>query len=202
MEGYTIIDEYDSGSFAQVYLVEKDGINYASKKIHVDDVGMEVELLITLYHPNIVRPVDYVYHDDYVHIIMDLMSPLVIKDERTFLWQMLSAIDYMHKNDITHADLKPSNILMLEGVPIIIDLGLSFYTSEGSDYNIQTVGYDAPEVRARKEYDEKIDIYSLGMIMANHTSKEDPMVKMMLTHDPMKRPSAEELMKMPYFNGL
>lgn len=42
------------------------------------------------------------------------------------LWhQMLQAVNYIHKNDVIHSDLKPENFLMVNGRLKLIDFGIS-----------------------------------------------------------------------------
>ena len=45
---------------------------------------------------------------------------------KSFLWQLLRGVDYLHTNYVIHRDLKPANILVTHaGVVKIADLGLS-----------------------------------------------------------------------------
>lgn len=88
---------------------------------------------------------------------------------------MLSAVKYMHLNNICHRDLKPENFLF-EGNSInsmvkLIDFGLSssFKDEETSKYKKMkttcgTSYYMSPEV-IKGEYDERCDIWSLGVIL-------------------------------------
>lgn len=78
---------------------------------------------------------------------------------------------YLHENNIIHRDLKPLNILFDSNYEICIcDFGLSRYLLTSSSQkemtkSIGTVSYMAPEVFNDSEtYDEKVDVYSFGMI--------------------------------------
>ncbi len=246
MNEYEIIDHLGSGSFGNVVLVKKDGVEYANKMILMPDIITsltEVSLLTSMSHPHIVKPYKYIKEGRHINIIMKKMKSSLSAmedkasiDLRLFLWQMLSAIDYMHKNGVIHADLKLGNIMMDDSnYPMIIDLGLAIYrpfSTPPLHIDVQTPGYKAPEVLAGEPYDDKIDIFSMGIVMYRLLLDERPfdpdgwyieqvdiddalsyigdiqpdtieyMVQLMLTLDPRKRPSAEELMKMPYFEGL
>jgi calcium-dependent protein kinase len=84
--------------------------------------------------------------------------------------QMMSAINYCHKNGIVHRDLKPENLLYLnkdENSPIkVIDFGMSkrFDSKHFMSEKVGTAYYISPEVLQGK-YDEKCDIWSAGVIL-------------------------------------
>lgn len=83
--------------------------------------------------------------------------------------QVLQAINYCHTKKIVHRDLKPEN-LMLESDDQwnikVIDFGLSrtFSSDKKLCQRLGTPYYIAPEV-LKKKYDEKCDIWSIGVIL-------------------------------------
>lgn len=83
--------------------------------------------------------------------------------------EILLAINYCHSMGVCHRDLKPENILLDTGNRIkLIDFGTAeaFDKAAGMRGLIGTLYYVAPEV-AKEEgvYDEKCDIWSLGVIL-------------------------------------
>lgn len=84
--------------------------------------------------------------------------------------QILSAVNYCHKNKVVHRDLKPENILYdtkkPDAVLKIVDFGTSvvFEAKQRMNQKLGTPYYIAPEV-LDKNYDEKCDIWSCGVIM-------------------------------------
>ena len=83
---------------------------------------------------------------------------------------MLEALSYCHYNDIVHKDLKPENILLDKKKNIntikLIDFGTAQKFQKGKKMTsvIGTPYYVAPEV-LKGSYDEKCDIWGLGVIM-------------------------------------
>ncbi|CAM0908699.1 unnamed protein product [Alopecurus aequalis] len=90
------------------------------------------------------------------------------------------ALQYLHKLDIPiiHMDLKPENILLdANMVPKIVDFALSrVFGQEQTRLCTQTVvasyGYMAPEYLYRGEISAESDIYSLGLMITEITTRE------------------------------
>ena len=87
---------------------------------------------------------------------------------------MLSAISYCHERNIIHRDLKPENIL-LDNVASkggafdikVIDFGAAVFLDPGQLYQDRfgTVYYVAPEIVRGKGYNNKCDVWSMGVIL-------------------------------------
>lgn len=90
-----------------------------------------------------------------------------------FMWKLCVGIYWLHYRFIVHADLKPQNILCnINGDVAITDFGLSKFifphvTNIGTNYNyvVQTITHRSPEVFLDMKYDQKSDIWSLGLIL-------------------------------------
>jgi serine/threonine protein kinase len=82
---------------------------------------------------------------------------------------MLSAVAYCHVQNICHRDLKPENIMLerTKGKIKIIDFGtaMSFNPAVGMTTILGTPYYMAPEIFNSNRYDEKSDMWSVGVIM-------------------------------------
>lgn len=89
--------------------------------------------------------------------------------------QCLEALDYLHELGIIHCDLKPENILIKSYRRCeikIIDLGSSCFRTDNLCLYVQSRSYRAPEVILGLPYDQKIDLWSLGCILAELCSGE------------------------------
>jgi serine/threonine protein kinase len=83
--------------------------------------------------------------------------------------QVLLALDYVHSLDLIHCDVKPENIMMWSYRSArvkLIDFGSACYSSDRLSSYIQSRSYRAPEVVLGLPYSSKIDIWSLGGVIA------------------------------------
>ncbi|RWW32256.1 hypothetical protein BHE74_00030750 [Ensete ventricosum] len=83
--------------------------------------------------------------------------------------QCLEALQFLHGLGLIHCDLKPENILIKSYSRCevkVIDLGSSCFETDHLCSYVQSRSYRAPEVILGLPYDKKIDIWSLGCILA------------------------------------
>lgn len=81
----------------------------------------------------------------------------------------MSALSYIHDLKLIHCDLKPENILIKSysrSEIKVIDFGSSCFIHDHLSSYVQSRSYRAPEVILGCSYDYKIDIWSLGCILA------------------------------------
>lgn len=99
-----------------------------------------------------------------------------------FLHQLLSAVKFLHDNNIVHRDIKPSNILVSEtGHVKLCDFGLSrecfSHCRRNSTTNVVTKPYRAPElILDYDSYSKPVDMWSVGCIFAELLSNENNML--------------------------
>ena len=191
---YKIIKEIGTGGFSRCLLVKNKttGIEYACKELpkkklsDYEGLMREVNLMIKLDHPNIIKLYEVYENDKNIYLIMELCTggelfdriventengvQFTEKQAANIFKQMMSAINYCHKNGIVHRDLKPENLLYLnkdKNSPIkVIDFGMSkrFDSKHFMSEKVGTAYYISPEVLNGK-YDEKCDIWSAGVIL-------------------------------------
>jgi calcium-dependent protein kinase len=189
-DDYKIIQKLGDGGYGTVKLVTHKVSNSkrAVKIININqgiDISKmldEVNILKSLDHPNIIKVYEVIQDSRALNIVMEYCSggELFDKIKSTngfseniaagYMLDIVSAIKYCHEVHIVHRDLKPENILLESIKPEarlkIIDFGTSqhFKPKEKMKKFIGTSYYIAPEV-IDKNYDEKCDIWSLGVIL-------------------------------------
>lgn len=186
---YLFIDRLGEGTYGDV--VRVSSIKHTSKqyalKITKNNkqyniiTKTEYSILKTLKHPNIIKIINFIKSDSDLGIclVLPLYSNNLYKYIRTQLYinnydtchiliQLCNGLDYLKKNNIIHRDLKPENILMNDiNNIVIIDFGMAVDKTNPRDnfkFNVQTIYYRSPEIFIQCDYDESIDIWSLGCI--------------------------------------
>ncbi|CEO97927.1 Protein kinase domain-containing protein [Plasmodiophora brassicae] len=93
------------------------------------------------------------------------------KQAREYFVQILTGVEFLHKNGVAHLDLKPDNIMLgRDGRVKIIDFGLAV-KHDGNlidPTNKGTADYRPPEALSKKKVltsGEKFDVWSLGTIL-------------------------------------
>lgn len=188
------------GSSSCVHLIKyinSDNL-YALKKVSEKDClkyENEINVLLKLNHPNIIKIYKYyITHDGY-NIIMqyarcgsleNLINKKKIKnnkfdneDLKIIILSITNGIGYLHENNIIHCDLKPANILLFGNKIIkITDFGVSkFSNTTLHKTTIGTPYYMAPEVYKGKGFDNKIDYWSLGVLIYELIVFEKPFIE-------------------------
>ncbi|XP_062995861.1 homeodomain-interacting protein kinase 4 [Elgaria multicarinata webbii] len=101
-------------------------------------------------------------------------SPLPVRHIRTVTTQVLRALAKLKELSIIHADLKPENIMLVDQVRFpfrikVIDFGSASIFNEVryvKEPYIQSRFYRAPEILLGLPFCEKVDVWSLGCVMA------------------------------------
>ncbi|KAK2197642.1 bifunctional EF-hand domain/Protein kinase domain/Protein kinase-like domain superfamily/EF-Hand 1 [Babesia duncani] len=192
-ENYKAIKLLGKGSFGEVLLCihRITGQQYAVKviskksiknKADHDSLLREVQVLKSLDHPNIMKIFEFFEDEKYYYFVTELYMGGELFDEivsrkrfsehdaARIIKQVLSGINYMHRQNIVHRDLKPENLILETKSPNanirIIDFGLSTYCEVDAKMKekIGTAYYIAPDV-LKGMYDAKCDVWSIGVIL-------------------------------------
>ncbi|XP_008785793.1 serine/threonine-protein kinase ATG1t [Phoenix dactylifera] len=142
----------------------------------------EINFLASVCHPNIIRLLDVFQVDGCIFLVLEFCSggnlATYIQQKgrvhentvRKFMKQLGAGLEVMHAHHIIHRDLKPKNILLStpssDAVLKIADFGLSraVHPGEFADSVCGTPFYMAPEVMEFQQYDDKVDMWSIGAI--------------------------------------
>lgn len=140
-----------------------------------------------------------------------------------FFEQITTGVHYIHSKQLIHRDLKPGNIFLVDTNQIKIgDFGLvtSLKNDEKRTSRKGTLRYMSPEQSSSEDYGNEVDIYALGLILAEllhicrtvsetvklfeclkagvldvFNYKEKGLLRKLLSNDPKKRPNASEILK-------
>jgi serine/threonine protein kinase len=99
--------------------------------------------------------------------IKDRKNYLPEKRVKKWIYQVLKALDYMHRNGIFHRDIKPENILLRDDQVKLADLGSckGIYSKPPFTEYISTRWYRSPEcLLTDGYYNYKMDIWGLGCV--------------------------------------
>ena len=200
---YTISDEIiGSGASGIVSIGENSAGKFAIKRInklkikYPEEIIKEAEFAKKLNHKNIIKYYGVFEDLKYISFIMELGEggdlfdfivnspighlPLDITIELTE--QILSILVYLHYEiKIIHRDLKPENFLITiddnNNIQIkLIDFGMSTFYVQGKklyEY-LGTPNYAAPEIVLEDGYNEKVDIWAMGVILFNMLTGFEP----------------------------
>ena len=84
----------------------------------------------------------------------------------------MEGIAYLHRQNVAHRDIKPQNLLVTQSHHVyIMDFNVSFQQEDEHAVRHQmrtktgTVAFSAPEIFTQQVYDEKVDIWSAGIVL-------------------------------------
>ena len=191
---YQIIEQIGKGTFGIVYKVKKfnDPLIYVIKQIsligltdiQINQVCSEAKILSLIKSKYIVKYYESFLEDDNLNIVMeycdngDLCNYLNKQKNKSrplnedLIWEIFIKITLglttIHKMKILHRDLKTLNIFLKKDMEIKIgDLGVAKELNQASFANtiIGTPYYLSPEMCEDKPYNQKSDVWALGVIL-------------------------------------
>ncbi len=189
---YHVSRKIDAGGTAEVFLgVDlRSGFPVAIKQLYKSHIGNSFVLqkfkeeathYLYLNHPNITRLVDFVEMPNAFFLIMEFIEgknlenyistvtgPMSEEHLVPMFLQLLDTIGYLHRNNILHLDIKPSNIMITpNGYIKLLDMGISskFSDTKKIDKIAGSPAYMSPEQIKRHNIDKHSDIFSLGITL-------------------------------------
>ena len=146
-------------------------------------VKHEIQIIKMLHHPNIVRIFETIEDSNYLYLVFEYIKggslfeylnsrPHKKLDEgevKRIFRQIVSTVQYCHKQNVAHRDLKLENILLDEKHNVkIIDFGFAVIVNTVCKLDLVcgTTLYMAPEIVNHKDYwGPPVDVWSLGVIL-------------------------------------
>lgn len=195
MENYVEAKPIAAGNYGSVSLVrcKRTNVQYGMKKIdwsnktkaQQQESRNEVEVMRQLDHPNIVRFIDAFVENNMLHIVMeyadamDLEKYLVDKLRRReavaegtimrIFVQIALGLRTLHKQHLLHRDLKSANVFLTKSGGVKLgDFGFAKqlgYTLALASTVCGTPYYFSPELCQKTPYNNKADVWSLGVVL-------------------------------------
>ncbi|KND90369.1 Serine/threonine-protein kinase ark1 [Tolypocladium ophioglossoides CBS 100239] len=191
------------GKFGRVYLARErqSGFICALKVLFKNEIQQgriekqvtrEIEIQTHLRHPNILQLYGHFHDSKRIFLILEFAGKGELykhlrKENRfperkaaQYVTQMASALRHLHRKHIIHRDIKPENILVgIYGEIKMSDFGWSVHAPSGRRLTqCGTLDYLPPEMvdprRYDKCYDEKVDLWALGVLMYEFLVGEAP----------------------------
>lgn len=200
---YELLRELGRGGMATVY-VARDRKHDREVALKVMDPSLargvgaarflrEVRIAATLTHPGIVPVFDSGEVDDTLYYVMPLLrgrslrermraEAITARDACLMLAEVADALDAAHRASVVHRDVKPENVLLLDGRPLVTDFGVahaaqSWFADSLTDTGaaVGTVLYMAPEqLFGSADIDGRADVFSVGAILFEILSGAPP----------------------------
>jgi eukaryotic-like serine/threonine-protein kinase len=193
---YSLVECIGKGGMGVVYRgVRSDGAferTVAIKLINIEHLNQltrsifnwEQHVLASLRHPNIAELYDAgLLNDEIPFYIMEHVQGVSIDEycrsfhldfvERLHLFKKIcEAVSHAHAFGVIHCDIKPANIIVTsEGVPKLLDFGVSKYADENKTeqphFAAHTVRFASPEQLNGESVTFKSDIFQLGLLFEN-----------------------------------
>lgn len=178
------------------YAVKCLDISKIKTEDQLQQLRQEIEIMCRLDHPHIVRLEEVYENEDEIYLIQelcqggDLFDALDNQEQGVYteqqcvalVKQMLSSLRYLHSKGIVHRDLKLENFLFTTSSEDssflhMIDFGLAKHFSSDKAELHDHVGTPytvAPEVISSPTYDEKCDVWAIGVLTFLLLSGETP----------------------------
>lgn len=202
---YEVEGEIGRGGMATIYLARdlKHGRPVALKVLHSEFAASlgaarflrEIQIASRLTHPHILPVHDSGDADGLLYFVMpyvdgEALRARLCRDHRLptidvirIAREVASALDYAHRHGVVHRDVKPENILLVDGQAVVADFGIARAVSREAHGDtlteagiaVGTPAYISPEQAASEtDLDGRSDIYSLGCVLYEMLAGEPP----------------------------
>ncbi|KAM0949296.1 putative protein kinase CAMK-CDPK family [Dioscorea sansibarensis] len=170
----------DSGEALAVKTIDKTQLTDPTDRQLVEREA-KITLLAAAGNPHIVQ-IHAVHEDESsIHLVLDLLpgpdlferisgrgGPIPEPEAAAIIAQLMEALNACHQRGIAHRDVKPDNVMFDSlGRLRLVDFGSAECFGEGMTMRgvVGTPYYVAPEVVEGREYGEKVDVWSAGVIL-------------------------------------
>ena len=179
--GYCIVYNAMFKDTKKIYALKVIDKSILKNEEEIKNIINEVKIMNELNSPNLLKLITNFEDENNIYIILPLcqngqLYDLIHKSKKKiktiyikkYLYQTIQAIKALHKKNIIHRDIKPENILIdNKDDAILSDFGIATHCKEGEKRTTYcgTDDYLAPEVIRGQPYDERIDIWAIGILI-------------------------------------
>jgi eukaryotic-like serine/threonine-protein kinase len=199
---YTLLNKLGGGGMANVYpahddVLDRDVALKLMREVFVDDEEFverfrrEARNAASLSHPNIAQVYDQGRADALNYIAMEYVPGGTLKDRirevgaldpaeaAGIAARVADALSVAHGKGIIHRDIKPQNVLLTPtGEVKVVDFGIARAASATvvtrTSHVLGTAGYMSPEQAAGQRVGPESDLYSLGVVLYEMLTGEQP----------------------------
>lgn len=171
--GYYISKDSEEDEGKKNYFIFLEYISCKYNDTEISDLNSFIQYI----NPNNIHPRSSNLENTDLEITFeekDFNSPKSFYFRLFFFYKLVKIVQFLHENDIVHCDLKPHNVLVRSNPsseiiePVLTDFGTTkfYHPLQNSQYSLSlsTDKYAAKELVCGKNFTEKADIYSLGVI--------------------------------------
>src|SRR5829696_1355994 len=154
----------------------------------------EIRVTAHLQHPNLLPLFDSGEADGLLYYVMpfvdgeslrarlDRETQLPVQEAVRIAAAVANALDFAHRHGVIHRDLKPDNILLQDGQPMLADFGIALAVTKAGGARITQTGlslgtpaYMSPEqATADRTIDGRTDVYALGCVLYEMLAGDPP----------------------------
>ncbi|MFN2566009.1 MAG: protein kinase [Gemmatimonadaceae bacterium] len=203
---YTFDRELRGGGMSRVFVAQETALGRwvvvkvlmpeLAAGVSADRFRREVQFAARLQHPHILPLLNAGEAGGLLYYTMPFVEgeslraklarekQLPVDDALRLAREVADALDYAHRHDILHRDIKPDNILLEDGHAVVADFGIARAISRaasgddtltGAGSTLGTPAYMSPEqATGEREVDGRSDIYSLGCVLYEMLAGEPP----------------------------